>query len=282
MNRINEQIPDLVSVDWLFENLEAPNLIVLDATMPKVGGEDLQNQTMQVPGSRFMDLKNNWSKADAPFPNTMLDEAAFQQRARDYGINSDSVIVVYDDHGIYSSPRAWWMFRAMGHDRVSVLDGGLPAWISAGFETEQKNTPYHLRGNFVARLSEGFFVDNGKVLATINDRNYAVLDARAADRFSGEASEPRAGLRSGHIPESKNLPYANLLEGGKMMATQELKRMFDKENAGAERMIFSCGSGITACVLALGASVAGFKQLSVYDGSWTEWGSLGELPIEKS
>jgi thiosulfate/3-mercaptopyruvate sulfurtransferase len=271
----------LVSVDWLHEHLEAPNLIVLDASLPKAGmGEDSLSQTL-IQGARFMDLKSKWSQKDAPFPNTMLDAKSFERVARDLGINDNSALVFYDQHGIYSSARGWHMFRAMGHDNVAVLDGGLPSWEKAGFPVMSKTRYTGEPGDFHANPLRDYFVAKERVQACMEDDSKLVLDARARDRFLGLVAEPREGLRSGHIPGSKSLPYADLEVEGKMMDPDALKSIFDRHADEKQDLIFSCGSGITACVLALGAELAGRSGYSVYDGSWTEWGSLPELPIEK-
>lgn len=273
----------LVEVEWLKDHLEADRLVILDATMPKaVAGETLEEMPEhRIPGARFFDIKNVFSDISATFPNTWPGESAFIEEAKKLGINKNSVIVVYDDHGIYSSARAWWMFKAMGHAQVAVLNGGLMAWKKAGFEVEEKKETLFLKGNFSGNYDPDFFKDAQEVLGHLNDQQVLVIDARAQDRFLGLVAEPRKGLRSGHIPGSKNLPYSDLLKNGKMIEPQALKNKLDSLVPESKNLVFSCGSGITACVLALGAELAGYKNTSVYDGSWTEWGSIPELPIEK-
>jgi thiosulfate/3-mercaptopyruvate sulfurtransferase len=195
----------------------------------------------------------------------------FTDEMQKLGINKDSAIVVYDSVGIYSSPRAWWMFRAMGHDQVTVLDGGLPAWIHAGFETvtQLKKRPGQ-RGDFVSHPQPQAFVDSNDVLKALHDEDFRVLDARSSNRFHGLEEEPREGLRRGHMPNAINIPFANVLEGGVLKSRSSLRSIFDQYKN--KKMIFSCGSGVTACILALAAEQAGYKDLSVYDGSWSEWG----------
>lgn len=272
----------LVSVEWLAKNMDAENLVILDATMPKVTWEKniFENKDIQIPNARYLDIKNVFSDTSAIYPNTMLSAKKFQEQARLLGIKKDSAIVVYDTIGIYTSPRVWWMFKAMGHNNIAVLDGGLPEWINNGFPTEQEKHYSISKGNFTANYDENFFSNYNKVLSLLNDKTTVILDARSNDRFMGLVDEPREGLRVGHIPNSKNLPYANLLVNGKFNesnAQRTLKELVQNKN----NVIFSCGSGITACILALGAEMAGIDNLSVYDGSWTEWGSLHKLPIEK-
>ena len=273
----------LVEVGWLKEHLGAEHLIVLDATLPKAvaggGVEGLPDR--RIPGARFFDIKNIFSDTLATYPNTWPGEDAFIEAAKKLGINKNSIIVVYDDHGIYSSARAWWMFRSMGHQDVAVLNGGLLAWKEAGFEVEEKNEVSVVQGDFSGNYDPDFFKDHQDVLGHLNDKQTLVIDARAEDRFKGLVEEPREGLRSGHIPGSVNLPYTDLLRDGKMIEPEDLKNKLHSIIPKNKKLVFSCGSGITACVLALGAELSGYKNLSVYDGSWTEWGSIPELPIEK-
>ncbi|AOW19462.1 sulfurtransferase [Urechidicola croceus] len=272
----------LVSVNWLNEHINKPNLIVIDATMKKITWEknEYENQDIQIKNARFLDIKNVFSDTTASFPNTMLSAQEFQEQARLLGINKDSTIIVYDDIGIYTSPRVWWMFKSMGHDNIAVLDGGLPIWVKAGYTTEKPKKFIGKKGNFIANFNQNFFKNYTNVLQAINIGT-EILDARSIDRFDGSKPEPREGLRSGHIPTSKNIHYNDLLNGTLLKPVDDLKKIFASKLKKEDDIIFSCGSGITACILALGATVSGYKKLSVYDGSWTEWGSLSELPIEK-
>ena len=272
----------LVEAAWLMDRLDATNLVVLDATIPKAvkNVPEAENE-LKIPGARFFDLQGAFSKTAAPFPNTMVDPVAFEKAARAIGIDTDSAIVVYDVHGIYSSARAWWMFRSMGHENVAVLNGGMKSWISAGYPTEEKDFSGTFQGNFKAQYREGFFKDHKDVLKHLYDAETLVVDARANDRFRGLVEEPRAGLRSGHIPHSVNLPYTDLLDDQQRIDPKAITEVIKERLPKGKSILFSCGSGITACVLALAAQIAGEKRISVYDGSWTEWGSMPELPIEK-
>jgi thiosulfate/3-mercaptopyruvate sulfurtransferase len=272
----------LAQVKWLAQNLKNKNVVVLDATLPKavVGDSDGGVSTHRIPGARFFDIKNTFSITTAPFPNTRIDSVSFIEKARLLGINKDSMIIVYDDHGIYSSARAWWMFKAMGHNQVAVLDGGLKSWLEAGYSTEEKTEISLEKGDFEGTYKKEFFKDSHNVLQLLDHESELIVDARAADRFQGLVKEPREGLRSGHIPGSINIPYTDLLHDGKMIEKSEIKNVFKNRISTDKHITFSCGSGITACVLALGASLSGYKNLSVYDGSWTEWGSVETLPLE--
>lgn len=272
----------LVSVEWLNKNIDADNLVILDATMPIVSSQKntIEDKNVQIPNARYFDIKNLFSDTSAKFPNTMLSAEKFQEQARLLGIHKNAVIVVYDTIGIYTSPRVWWMFKSMGHDNIAVLDGGLPEWIHKGFPTEEVKNPSISRGDFTTFYDKTSFSTYNEVLNSLNVKTTTILDARSNDRFMGLVDEPREGLRVGHIPNSKNLPYSDLIVNGKFndsIAKSRLNELVQKNN----NVIFSCGSGITACILALGAEMAGIDNLSVYDGSWTEWGSLHQLPIEK-
>lgn len=277
------QVPNvIVEVDWLHEHLENEDLIILDATIPKVTAKGTKpiKDTVQIPYTRFFDLKGKFSQKNASFPNTMLSENEFEIQARELGINNNSCIVVYDTHGVYSSPRAWWMFKSMGFENIAVLNGGLPEWISKGYKTEKQKEAQYLKGDFKSIFKQEKFVNNDFVLNSLNHGSRQILDARSLGRFKGINPEPRKNVRSGHIPNSKSLPYSSVLSTNKLKSIEELKLLYEEVNEDEKQMIFSCGTGITACVLALGAAIAGYKDFVVYDGSWTEWGSIIDLPIE--
>jgi thiosulfate/3-mercaptopyruvate sulfurtransferase len=264
----------LVSVDWLYEHLNTPNLVILDATINKVTTDTSEIiEKQQIKNTRFLDIKNKFSDVSSELPNTIQSPEEFSESARQLGICNDSAIVVYDELGIYSSPRVWWVFKAMGHHNVAVLDGGLPAWEKAKLPLEKVAEYIGKKGDFTAKYDQDYISDYHNVFEAISNNNTSVLDARSENRFNGTEPEPRKGLRSGHIPNSINLPYSKLMKDGKMKSKNELKAIFTELANEDNRLIFSCGSGITACILALGAEIAGLNNKSVYDGSWTEWGS---------
>ncbi|MFH6769164.1 sulfurtransferase [Gaetbulibacter aquiaggeris] len=265
----------IVSVEWLHSNLDAENLIILDASINKVGGgdNDLKSE-LQIPKSLFFDLKEAFSDVSAPFPTTFPSEKQFTLEAQNLGVNSDSAIVIYDDKGIYSSARAWWIFKAMGHNNVAVLNGGLPKWIDAGFGSEFKREYKLTQGNFIAQYNPEYMKFFDDVKQASSQKSHKIIDARSEARFKSLEPEPRIGLRSGTIPNSLNLPFEDLLEDYQLISKDLIETKFKSLANKEEAIIFSCGSGITACVLALGAELSGYKNISVYDGSWTEWGSL--------
>ena len=271
----NANINDsLVSVQWLAENLNAENLVILDASMPPVTGTDdkaKREKMAYIPGARRFDFDKEIRDKESHLPHMMPSKKVFTKEVQKLGINKDSAIVVYDDVGIYASPRAWWMFRAMGHTQVAVLDGGLPAWIKAGYKTVQRlaKSP-KIHGNFVSQPQDELFSDAADVFIALHEPDFAVLDARSEGRFKGVEPEPRAGLRLGHMPNAINIPFTSVLEDGRLASKAKLHSIFDKYKD--KKMIFSCGSGVTASILAWAADQVEYKDLSVYDGSWSEWG----------
>lgn len=259
----------IVSAAWLHEHLNDSNLIVLEARLD-------QNPDLQIKGARLFDIKNNFSDTSNPLPNTFPSEEKFTAEAQKLGINSNSRIVVYDATGIYSSPRAWWMFKAMGHPNVFVLDGGLPEWIKEGFPIENQQQASYPKGNFTAQFQPELIKNKEQILENITTKEAVLMDARSADRFDATLEEPRAGLRSGHIPSSINTPFTELQQDGKFKSTDELKEIL---NLNDQPLYFTCGSGITACIVLLATELISDNPKAVYDGSWTEWGRT-DLPIE--
>jgi thiosulfate/3-mercaptopyruvate sulfurtransferase len=223
-----------------------------------------------IPGSLRFDFDDVLRDHNTSLPHMLPSPEFFTDEMQKLGVNHDSAIVVYDKVGVYSSPRACWMFRAMGHKQVAVLDGGLPAWIRAGYETVPTLATPKGRGDFASLPQGGLFVDSKFVLQALKDSTFSVIDARSAGRFKGQDPEPRAGLRGGHMPNAVNIPYTNVLENGLIMSKSKLQSIFEQYKD--KKMTFSCGSGVTACVVALAAEQAGYKDLAVYDGSWSEWG----------
>lgn len=271
----------LVSVQWLNEHRNDSSVVILDATLAKVGQTELPATaaTDAIPGARVFDLKDTFRNTQAALPNTAPEAVAFQTETQRLGINSDSTVVIYDHHGVYSAPRAWWLFLTMGHDQVAVLNGGLPAWLAAGYETTPP-APYDgPAGNFLAQYRPELLADADEVLDAIDDAHHRILDARSPERFQATQPEPRPEMRGGHVPSSQNLPAASLVQEGKLLNQQQLQEKFSAVAEPEQKLLLSCGSGITACILALGAEVAGYKKKAVYDGSWAEWGA-SDFPIE--
>lgn len=260
----------VVSVAWLHDHLDAENLVVLDGTINKTFNKAL----FQIPKARLFDIKKRFSNLADPFPSAFPSTGQFQKEAQLLGIHNDSAIVVYDDKGIYSSARVWWMFKAFGFHNIAVLNGGFPEWKKAGFKEESMQEYNGTKGHFEGQLHTNYMMFFEDMKKASIQKTHTIIDARSSGRFHCQVEEPRAGLRMGHIPNSVNLPYTHLMEGGLLKPKVALDKAFYMLAEKEDAIIFSCGSGITACVLALGATIAGYQNISVYDGSWTEWGTL--------
>lgn len=272
----------LITAEQLSQRLNHDKLVVLDASyfmpaMQRDGRSEWQQQ--RIANAQFFDFDQQICEQGAEYPHTMPSPELFSECVQTLGVNQDSDVVVYDSLGLFSSPRAWWMFRAMGHDKVAILNGGMPAWQSAGLALNTDQPKPLKMGNFIANYRPEMISDAETVLAALQESSSCVLDARSADRFDGSALEPREGLRSGHMPGAKNLPFTGLLDNGFLRSLEELKPVISALASPEQHLIFSCGSGVTACHLALAADICGYPNLSVFDGSWSEWGARSELPI---
>ncbi|MEI6897171.1 MAG: 3-mercaptopyruvate sulfurtransferase [Psychromonas sp.] len=274
---------EVVSVAWLARHINHPSLLLLDASyfmkaLKRDGKSEWCEQT--IPGAHFFDFDNLICDQASTLPHMMPSEKLFEQAVRSLGVNQDNVIVVFDRLGIFSSPRVWWMFKCMGFNNIAVLDGGLNSWKGAGLAVAkgELNRVCH-EGDFCAQYQPHLIVDSAQVLVAMTDPKYQIVDARAENRFLAQVPESRAGLRSGHMPNAKNLPFNHLLIDGEMRDIEQLRALYQGLIDEKKHVIFSCGSGVTACVLALGATLCGYQHLAVYDGSWTQWGADEKLPV---
>lgn len=272
----------LVTTEWLATRLGEPNVKVLDATwfMPDAGRDARAEYGQRhIPGAVFFDI-DEISDHSSGLPHMLGAPADFAVAARRMGISRDSQLIVYDAQGIVSAPRAWWNFRAMGHEASFVLDGGLPKWQAEGRPMEIGwSTPEH--GDFKSRPDPSLVRDLEAVREALADGATQVVDARPAGRFTGASPEPRAGLRSGHMPGALNLPWATLMTAsGELVSPAALRTAFEAAGVDlAQPIVTTCGSGITASLLALALARLGRADVAVYDGSWSEWGARSDTDV---
>lgn len=274
----------LVSTDWLARHMGSPDLRVIDASwyLPAANRDPrAEYDAAHIPGARFFDI-DEIADSSSDLPHMAPPPEKFVSRMRAMGIGDGHQVVVYDGAGLLSAARVWWLFRLMGKTDVAVLDGGLPKWQAEGRETEDMPPILRDRHMTVQRNAQ-LVKDVTQVAAASKLRSAQILDARSEGRFRGEEPEPREGLRSGHIPNSINLPYTRLLNpDGTMKPRGELARVM--EAAGVDMktpVITTCGSGVTAAILSLALEILGHRNHALYDGSWAEWGMYDDLKVEQ-
>lgn len=266
----------LISTDWLAAELGKSDIRILDASLFLPGtprDPRAEFEAAHIPGAAYLDLPT-LADADDPRPGMSPSDAFMTERCRALGINADSRIILYDNSPTHSAARAWWMMRLYGvGSAAAILDGGLPKWLAEERSTES-GWPVIPRGNATAHRAEGQVRTKKDLLANLDNPVAQVIDARGAARFTGEEKEPRAGMASGHIPGSRNIPSASLFNADNSMKTgDELRCLFEEAGADFSRpIITSCGSGVTAAILLAGLELLGKTDVTLYDGSWSEWG----------
>lgn len=268
----------LVSADWLSSHLSQVKVVDASWHMPAAQRNAAADfEAAHIAGAVFFDIDAH-SDHSSGLPHTLPSTEHFAKTMAALGINNSDCIVVYDTAGLFSAARLWWMLRVFGHKNVAVLDGGLPAWKAANLPLES-GAAQPKPAAFHATLHPALLRGKADILANLTSAEALVLDARAAERYAGTLAEPRAGLRSGHIPASHNLHFGQLLQAdGCMKPAAELATLLAP--AQGKPVISSCGSGITACIIDLALEITGHRQHAVYDGSWAEWGADAACPIE--
>jgi thiosulfate/3-mercaptopyruvate sulfurtransferase len=284
-----DRLPPLVSAEWLAARLGEPQVRVVDASwhMPASGRDaEKEFEDAHIPGAVFLDLDAN-SSHDTPLPHMLPAAEAFGQGMSSLGLSNEDTIVVYDTSGVnLSAPRTWWMFRVMGHEWVTVLDGGLGKWVAEGRPLERGRAAVE-PGEFAARLDRSRVVSMAQVKALAargsREGDAQIVDARSPGRFAGTEPEPRPGLRSGHIPGSRNVHFRSLVRpDGTMRSPDELRQLFAAAGVDVTRpVVASCGSGVTACAVVHALEVIGQRDTRVYDGSWAEYGDTDETDKSK-
>ena len=272
----------IVSTTWLSDHLSDPDLRILDASwyLPFMKRDPIaEYKAEHIPEARFFDI-DEISDSSSDLPHMVPPVEKFTSRMRKMGVGNGNVIVVYDGEGLFSAARVWWLFKLMGHNDIAVLDGGLPKWKAENRPVQDK-LPSIRNRHMMAKRQNHMIKDVTQVASASKLRNYEIIDARPSQRFRGEAPEPRKGLRSGHIPGSKNVFFKTLLEeDGTMKKPHDIRAIFLAAGVNLEKpTITTCGSGVTAAVLNLGLSLIGKTDHALYDGSWSEWGQCTTLPI---
>ncbi|AOM40762.1 3-mercaptopyruvate sulfurtransferase [Xenorhabdus hominickii] len=273
-----------VSPQWLNEHLHDENVVIVDASAPMPTQAINYHQlwlNKHIPGAQFFDL-DKIANLQINLPHMLPKPETFRQAVSNMGISENHLVIIYDQGNMFSAPRAWWTFKIFGSARVRILEGGLQGWEQAGYPTESGEVS-RSSNVFNIQFAPEKVCSQDKILEIL-DSNLPVqfIDARAEDRFQAKVPEPRPGLRMGHLPGSKNIPWTALIDNGRYKSVEEITAIFQEKDIDLTKpIVTSCGSGMTAAVLALGLDMLGHKEVGLYDGSWAEWGANDSLPLEK-
>ncbi len=273
----------IVETDWLADHLQAPDLVVFDGSWYIPGVErDPKAEYLDghIPGALFFDI-DDLCDDKSELPHMLPSTIKFASRMKKMGVGDGMRIVVYDNDGLFSAARVWWTFRAMGHDEVAVLNGGLKKWIAEGRTVDDGPAPPRTERHYTPRFNAELVRDLDDMRRLLTKQDSQIVDARPNGRFIGRDPEPRPGLRQGHIPGSRNVPFNDVLNAdGTLKQRQDLIDLFKAAGVNPqEPVVTTCGSGITAAILSLALAVAGQTNAAVYDGSWAEWGMENGLPV---
>lgn len=272
-----------VTAQWLAEHQNDADVQIIDARMPPAGQEHLRDIRAEyaaghLPNAPFFDIEQ-LSDHHSPYPHMMPRAETFAVAMRELGIDGSKHLVVYDEGNLFSAPRAWWMLRAFGAQQVSILAGGLAGWKQAGYALQNGEVTLP-EAEFEAHYDQSLVKNVTDVLLISHEGTAQLIDARPANRFNGEVDEPRPGLHRGHIPGSLNVPWGELVIDGQLKPVAELEAIFKRQGVDLSKpIVASCGSGVTAVVAILALTALGIKEVKLYDGSWSEWGSRDDLPI---